>query len=227
MYLILFDCDGTLIDSQLMIAEAMRRGFAKNGLEAPPTPEILGIVGLSLGEAVGRLMRHADAGLVEQVAGSYREAFFELRSDPAYHEPLYDGARKAVRRLGERPDVLLGIATGKSRRGVAAVLETHALDGIFVTIQTSDTHPSKPHPAMIEAGLREAGVEADRCVIVGDTSYDMLMARSAGVTGFGVSWGYHAPDALTEAGAHEVLGHFDALYPALEKRFGWEAVADD
>jgi phosphoglycolate phosphatase len=100
---------------------------------------------------------------------------------------------------------LLGVATGKSDRGLSHCLESHGLAGRFVTLQTADRHPSKPHPSMIEAAMAEAGATAEAVMMIGDTSYDMEMARTAGVTAVGVLWGYHDETELRAAGAHHVV----------------------
>lgn len=107
--------------------------------------------------------------------------------------------------------MLLGVATGKSRRGLSHVLALHGLSNWFDTIQVADDHPSKPHPAMIEAALWETGVEARDAVIIGDTSFDMEMGRAAGIGRLGVAWGYHRTEDLEAAGA-ELLAHsFDEV----------------
>jgi phosphoglycolate phosphatase len=218
MRLIIFDCDGTLVDSQHIIVSAMTRAFARHRLGAPAREAILSIVGLSLPIAVARLMPGAEAEAVEAVSVAYREAFAELRQDPAHNEPMFPGALEAVRELGRRPDVALGVATGKSRRGVATLLERFGIGGHFVTIQTADTHPSKPHPSMILTAIAETGAEPHRTVMIGDTTYDVEMARAAGVGAIGVAWGYHAPIALEAAGAHVIVARCEDLVGAIDRR---------
>lgn len=222
MYLVLFDVDGTLIDSQHMITAAMTRAFVHCGRAAPSRADTLGVVGLSLDIAMARLLGRPEVDdEARALSAAYKDAFFDLRTSAAHQEPLYPGARAALDALAGRDDVLLGLATGKSRRGVRAILDLHDLHGRFVTIQTADENPSKPHPGMILRALAETGVMPERAVIVGDTSYDVEMAEAADVAAIGVSWGYHAPAALTRAGAVTVLHHFDDLVPALTSRFAW------
>lgn len=223
--LIIFDCDGTLVDSQHMIVSAMTTALAQNGISPLPRGRVLDGVGLSLPEAMRRLLPEADDGLVKGLAQSYREAFLELRSQPGHQEPLYDGAREALQRLTNRDDLLLGIATGKARRGINALIEREGFHGYFATIQTADTAPSKPHPAMIEQALIEVGVERSAAVMVGDTTFDIEMARNAGVAGVGVGWGYHPGDALRKAGAHALVDDFDELLDEIERLFGLAARA--
>jgi len=222
LYLVLFDVDGTLIDSQHMIVAAMSRAFAATGRPAPSRAETLSIVGLSLEVAMTRLLGRPEIDDdARALANAYKEAFFDLRSSAAHQEPLYPGAREALDALSARDDVLLGLATGKSRRGVRAILDLHDLHGRFVTVQTADENPSKPHPAMILKALAETGVAPERAVIVGDTTYDVEMAEAAGVAALGVSWGYHADEALTRAGAVRVLAGYEDLVPSLARLFAW------
>jgi len=225
MYLIIFDCDGTLVDSQNMIVAAMDRAFAAHDRKAPPRDKILSIVGLSLDEAFQTLVDGEDDAPIGSLAENYKLAFQALRKDPAYREPLFDGARAAIEALHARDDVLLGIATGKARRGVDAILNMHGLNGRFSTIQTADDAPSKPHPGMIFQAMSETGVEPSRTVVVGDTSYDMAMARAARAHAIGVSWGYHPNGHLEAAGAHEIIDDFAELIPTIAGLVGWGAAA--
>lgn len=214
--LVVFDCDGTLVDSQHMIVAAMNRAFSAHSLSLLPREKVLSIVGLSLEEAVRKLLPQEDGATVSLVKESYRQAFFHLREDPSLHEPLFPGAREALDQLAAREDVLLGVATGKSQRGLRNILELHDLHGHFMTLQTADEHPSKPHPSMMEQAMSDAGVTASQTVIFGDTSYDIVMGRDAGAHAVGVSWGYHDRDELVAYGAPHVLDHFDDLVPYLD-----------
>ncbi|NLH82276.1 MAG: HAD-IA family hydrolase [Phyllobacteriaceae bacterium] len=222
MNLILFDVDGTLVDSQHMIVAAMTRAFADLQLAPPPRAATLSVVGLSLAEAMTRLTGGtADAATVRALGEAYKSAYFDLRSAGDGEEPLYPGARAALDALAARDDVLLGLATGKSHRGIRAVLDLHDLHGRFVTVQCADDHPSKPHPAMVLAALAETGVAPDRAAIVGDTVFDVEMGTAAGILAIGVGWGYHPADRLASAGAVTVLDDYADLSPALARLFGW------
>lgn len=214
MRLILFDVDGTLVDSQQMICAAMAEAYGHHGLVCPPRADVLSIVGLSLERAFEKLANGADhpvASLTEQ----YKNAFFTLRAAGTHEAPLYPGVQETIEQLARRSDVVLGIATGKSRRGVAAMLDKHAFMKSFVTIQTSDTSPSKPHPGMVLQAMAETGIDAADTVVIGDTAFDMEMARAAGASAVGVSWGYHAAGDLRAAGAVTVIDAFAALDAAL------------
>lgn len=223
MKLVLFDCDGTLVDSQHVIVAAMGRAFARAELAMPSREAVLGIVGLSLVEAMQRLGEDDPRFPAERLADLYREAFRELRTEPDFSEPMFPGMRGLIDRLAARDDLLLGIATGKSQRGVAAVLAHHGLEGRFVTIQTADDAPSKPHPAMVLQAMAATGAEPMDTVLIGDTSFDMVMARAAGARAIGVSWGYHAPDLLTQSGAERLATDADELQRAIDEL--WETVA--
>ena len=207
--LVVFDVDGTLVDSQHLIVEAQARAFAEHGLTAPDRREALSVVGLSLPEAFRRLV--GEAGPIAELSESYRKAFRALRLDTAYEEPLFPGMGELVERLHKRGDIRLGIATGKSRRGVEHILEKYGWDGWFATTQTADDAPSKPDPTMLFQAIEEAESEPSRTVMIGDTTYDMLMAVSAGAAAVGVAWGYHPAGALFGAGAVTVVESPDTL----------------
>ena len=217
--LVIFDCDGTLVDSQHVIVAAMELAFAGAGLDRPKRDAVLSIVGLSLPEAMWRMkLAHdiaPDEGLLHRLVEGYKQAFGQLRNDPAHDEPMFPGALEGVQALAEREDIVLGIATGKSRRGVDRLLARFGLEDHFTTIQTADDAPSKPHPAMLVQALQEADVTADAAVMVGDTSFDIEMARGAGMPGLGVAWGYHPVEALEAAGASHIAEDFADLIEAI------------
>jgi len=215
--LVVFDMDGTLIDSQDFIMAAMQRAFGEFGIALPTRQQVLSIVGLSLDEAFARLAPEMDAPGRARAAEKYRAGAVAMRAEGADTAPLYPGARAALDRLHAIDEVLLGVATGKARRGLDHVCAAHDLDGYFVTRQTADAHPSKPHSSMLQTALAETGVEAAQAVMVGDTSFDIEMGRAAGYATIGVTWGYHTPQALREAGADVLIDDFTALGPALTK----------
>lgn len=208
--LILFDFDGTLVDSQANIHRCMAQAFETQGLAAPPPAAVRRVVGLSLELAIARLLAEAEVHHVEALAARYREAFFSLRHTPDYREELFPGAKDALETL-DRPDVCLGIATGKNLRGLRAALERHELQDRFVTLQTPDHSPSKPHPGMVQRALAEIGCDPREAVLIGDTTYDIEMACNAGISSLGVAWGYHPPEELRAAGAHGVVEKFEVL----------------
>lgn len=215
MKLVIFDCDGTLADSQHMIVEAMNEAFRMASLPSPPREDVVRVIGLSLEQAVQNLLPQDLWGRAGQISDDYKHAFHGLRASGLKHEPLFPGMREAVLALAGE-GVHLGIATGKSLRGVRVLLEREGLMEQFVTIQTADMHPSKPNPSMIEAAMIETGARLDETVMIGDTSFDMLMAMNAGVAGIGVSWGYHPVPVLHDAGARVVADNATEMLAAID-----------
>lgn len=202
--LVIFDCDGTLVDSKFAIADAMSSAFAACALPQPEKENVWRIIGLSLEEGIGHLLPAEHGDRIGDVAAAYRSAFFQQRQSRA-PEPVFEGMRECLSALAGGGAVL-GIATGKSRRGLDAVLTALGLAQYFATLQTADRHPGKPDPAMLHAAMAETGMTPGDTVFVGDTSFDMAMAVNAGVTGVGVAWGYHEPGELMAAGAASVVG---------------------
>lgn len=219
MKLVIFDVDGTLVDSQNFIVEAQTRAFAAHGMAPPSREKMLSIVGLSLVQAFIELTGDEEKAVT--LAQAYREAWHVMRLDPNYADALYEGAREAVEALAKRDDLLLGIATGKSVKGVNHMFDEHGWHQHFVTVQTSDHHPSKPHPSMILSALSETGIAPADAVMIGDTSFDMDMARAAGVRRIGVTWGYHDATRLTESGAQHLVQNYDELMALLASGRIW------
>ena len=203
MQLLVFDIDGTLVDSQALILAAQREAFEACGWPVPTRERSLSIVGLSLHEAFTALV--GPDGPVADLAEAYRRAFAGLREDPAQSEPLFPGVADTILALSRRDDVVLGIATGKSRRGVSHLVERQGWGAVFATIQTADDAPSKPHPAMLLQAMVETGHEPHRSTMIGDTTFDVTMAKAAGIASVGVTWGYHPVQALIEAGAGTII----------------------
>ncbi|SLN46514.1 Phosphoglycolate phosphatase [Roseovarius litorisediminis] len=218
--LIIFDVDGTLVDSQNDILGAMTHAFERAGQPVPTRDETLGIVGLSLDVAIPRLAPLLDVSLHAQIVAWYKEAYMDLRAKTGVAEssPLYPHALATLRALHAVPENILGVATGKSRRGLDKLLDGHGLRHMFATQQVADHHPSKPHPSMLRAALSETGIDARDAVMIGDTSFDMEMARAAGIPAIGVSWGYHAADVLSAA--TQIIDDFRQLPACLESL--WE-----
>lgn len=201
--LAVFDCDGTLVDGQASICEAMELAFAGAGLPAPDRHDVRRIVGLSLPQAVRMLAPDADTARQVAAVDGYKQAFRSSRMEGRLEEPLFPGIAELI--VGLRRDGwLLAVATGKSNRGLRSCLAAHGISDHFISLQTADNHPSKPHPAMLEAALAEAEVRSGAAVMIGDTSFDMDMARAAGVRAVGVEWGYHTEAELLDSGAEAV-----------------------
>ena len=213
--LAVFDCDGTLVDSQATICAAVEQGFNACAIVPPGAQAARGIIGLSVVEAMAVLHPDGDHRAHVALADAYKAAFFDLRAQGLAREPLYDGIVEAIADVEAR-GWLLGVATGKSDRGLAHILATHGLGDRFVTLQTADRHPSKPHPSMLEQAMADAGAAPNTTAMIGDTSYDMAMARAAGVRAIGVAWGYHDAALLREAGAEIIATHASELVGLLE-----------
>ena len=207
--LIVFDCDGTLVDSQQLIVEAARQTLLAHALAPREAAAVRAVIGLSLDLALAQLVPDADERTLMGLVATYRARWRLLRTQGVL-EPLFPRAREILGML-DRNGHLLGMATGKSRAGLLEVLDHHGLTALFVSFQTADRHPSKPHPRMLEEAMRETGSAPAETLMVGDTSFDMEMARAAGARAIGVAWGYHPPELLQAAGAELILDHFDQL----------------
>lgn len=213
--LALFDCDGTLVDSQHTIIASMSAAFTALGRPEPAAEQVRRIVGLRLDQAIDALAGGLDGGALEGAVAAYLAAFEVLHADPEHVEPLYDGV-SAVLDILETGGWLLGVATGKSHPGLISTLSRHGMCDRFVTLQTADRAAGKPAPDMVLRALAEAGVAKDRVVVVGDTAHDIGMAANAGAPSVGVGWGYHPLDALVSAGATRTATSFAALPALLE-----------
>lgn len=218
--LAVFDCDGTLVDSGQTIHRALERTFVQHAL-APPAIEVSRrVIGLSLVEAMRALLPDASPDRHVDLADDYKRAFWKLRADDEVDEPLFDGILELLDGL-ESDGWSLAVATGKSDRGLSLCLESHGIHARFVSLQTADRHPSKPHPSMVEQAIAEGGASPETSIVIGDTSFDMEMAINAGATAIGAGWGYHDAEELKAAGAMAVAARpLDVLRLAREHPFG-------
>jgi phosphoglycolate phosphatase len=223
MKLVVLDCDGTIVDSQAGIVLSMVHAFTALEMVPPTRDATLSVVGLSLPEAFAVLAPDADRATRAALAERYKSAFRDLKHDPSESEILFPSAKETIARLAARDDHLLGIATGKSRRGIDRLFDREGWHGSFATIQTADDHPSKPHPSMLQRAMLETDTVPEKTVMVGDTTYDMAMARSAGVTAIGVAWGYHTVADLEGAGAHLIIERFGDLPKAIDDALALES----
>ncbi|HEX2526794.1 MAG TPA: HAD-IA family hydrolase [Geminicoccus sp.] len=215
MRLILFDCDGTLVDSGALIVAAAEDAFVEFG-EAPPDELTLrSAIGLSVAECMEFWRPQMGAEDRAAIGAAFGRHYWKYRANGVHAEPLFPGVLDLLDRLADEPDMLLGIVTGNSRRGLDAILAHHELAERFVTFQTACRHPSKPHPAMVLQALAETGADAASTVVIGDTAFDILMAKAAGALPVGVAWGNHPVERLFEAGAAHVAHHPDQLHPIL------------
>lgn len=215
MRLVVFDLDGTLINSEALIIETVREAFGAVGQAIPTDHAIRSISGITAREAMGILAPGVEEDRIDVILNSYR-THYQQRAGLA-REPLFEGALAALDRLQAQPETILAVATGKGHAGAITLLERHDIIGRFNSIQTPAHNRGKPDPQMIETAMERAGIGREATVMIGDTSHDMKMARAAGVKALGVSWGYHETAELKAAGAHIVIDRMDELVDAIDK----------
>jgi phosphoglycolate phosphatase len=202
--LLIFDWDGTLMDSADKIVSCFSAAAMDIGVPDPGDAAIRNIIGLGLDEALHQLMPDQDMTTRRRVAERYRDYFLGLDRTES---TLFPGVPEGLKQLAEQ-GYLLAIATGKARRGLMRALGETRLAPLFAASRCADEAFSKPHPKMLHDLLDETGVEAARALMVGDTVYDMQMARSAGVDGLGVSYGVHERDRLLEHAPCAIVDSF-------------------
>jgi len=206
MKLVLFDCDGTLVDSGKLIHEVMVRTFVHHGFAEPEYTATKSIIGLTLDTAIARIIGQDEVDeKVLAMTRHYKDLYAPVRSEPEFQEPLFDGIEEMIAALAAREALLMGAVTGKSRRGLDLIVDTHGFKKHFFVSRTADDCPSKPHPAMVLECCRESGVDPADTVVIGDAIYDMMMAKAAGAKAIGVSWGYGGVDDLKAAGADVIV----------------------
>lgn len=213
--LVIFDIDGTLVDSRRLIHEAMLHAYDRCGLDDPGYERIRHVIGLGLRQAFVTLEPDAPVPLLAALESAYVAAFVILRETEAGREPMYPGARELLEDM-RRDGWLLGVATGKSRRGLANIFKLHDLDLLFHAGMCADDGPGKPDPFMVTEQLRVLKIEPHAALMIGDATHDMRMARAAGVRAIGVSWGFGSAAEIFDAGAHEVHHDFSTLRQTLQ-----------
>jgi phosphoglycolate phosphatase len=218
MRLVIFDLDGTLIDSERLIVETVSAAFAAIGEAVPTEAAIRGISGITARYAMGILAPGADAARVDQIMESYR-THYRARAGVA-REPLFEGALAVLDRLEADPETILAVATGKGFKSATTLLENHGIIGRFSSIETPDHNRGKPDPQMIETAMAKVGADRARTVMIGDTVHDMRMAKAAGVKAIGVAWGYHDAEELMAEGADVVISRVDELDGAIGRLLG-------
>jgi phosphoglycolate phosphatase len=209
MRLIIFDIDGTLLDSKAIILASHASAFGKHGLAVPSEAAIMALVGLSQRETF--LALAGEHGPVDGLIGAYQEAVWAFRAAGQHTETLFPGAAELVADLAKRADLRLALATGKGRRGTNLIIEQYGWQGVFASSHTSDENPSKPDPTMLQRAMEIAGVAPMATVMIGDSPFDMQMAVNAGVTPIGVAWGHQPRETLIANGAQAVATDFADL----------------
>ena len=213
--LAVFDCDGTLVDSQHSIIATMTATFERYNHTPPNASSIRRVIGLPLIQCISILLSGSDQVEYDKMAETYKKLFHEERIAGNMNEPLFPGTIETIENLADA-GWLLGVATGKAMRGLKATLEPYDLLKHFITMQTADIAQGKPNPDMLYRAISETGVMASDTVMIGDTTFDIEMACNAGIKSIGVSWGYHPTEELLEAGADRIIGDFHELPLALE-----------
>lgn len=203
--LIVFDWDGTLMDSEIRIVTCMQRAAADTGLPVPTDAAARDVIGLGLAEAVQRVFPLAGPTEIDRLVAAYRHHWLSDEVEPAR---MFDGAQALIEDLHGRGH-LLAVATGKSRRGLDKALDETGLGGFFHASRCADEAFSKPHPRMLQEILVDLGTAPTAAVVVGDTEYDMQMAHNAQVAAVGVAHGVHSAKRLAAYGA---LRCFDDLF---------------
>ncbi len=216
--LVVFDMDGTLVDSIALIEDVMSRAFLACDLPSPAPGAIRGLVGISIEQLMDKLHPGLSDKDLDHLVRTYKQMFMEIsvQGDPAKQTPLFGGAREVLDLLSAQDNTILAVATGKSRRGLNRMFDEHGIRHYFMTSHVADDHPSKPHPSMLEAVLRDTGMDADQAIMIGDTTYDLEMARSAGIKNIGVTWGSHPADRLAPV-ADALVESFDALPASIDQ----------
>lgn len=214
MKLIIFDFDGTLVDSRSLILESHRIVFSEFRLPLPLPADCLSLVGKTLDLILAQLA--GSKAPIRDMVRAYDLLLPQLRANPDFAEKPFDGIADLLRDLSYAPDTVLGMATGHTSVTVAPALAALQWRNFFRTIQAADMAPSKPHPAMLLQALEATGVAPENAIFVGDTTYDMEMARAAKVQSMGVGWGYHRAEQLAAAGAHFVASTVDELRDHLQ-----------
>ncbi len=216
--LIIFDFDGTLVDSRALILESHRIVFSEFRLPAPSPADSLALVGKSLDVLLTQLAG-PEAPILDMVR-AYDLLLPQLRADSAFAEKPFDGVGDLLSELSTASDTVLALATGHRTDTIAPALEELRWTGFFRTIQAADTAPSKPHPAMLFQALAAAGVTPGNAIFIGDTTFDMEMAQAAQLRSIGVGWGYHRTERLLAAGAHRIAQSVDQLRDCIRSAMG-------
>jgi phosphoglycolate phosphatase len=212
--LIIFDWDGTLMDSEAKIVASARAAAHDLALPGLAPERVRNIIGLGLQEASEALFPGRDAGFHARFIECYRHHFLVADQTPM---PLFEGAAETLAALSE-DGYLLAVATGKARRGLNRVMEETGLEHLFGASRCADEAPSKPHPQMLREIMDELGVGGAETVMVGDTEYDLAMARNAGTHAIAVSYGVHACERLLQFAPLTCLDRISELTEWLRDR---------
>ncbi len=214
--LFLFDCDGTILDSVEIIHDSMVRTFREAGYAVPTQQQTRSIIGLTLDLAIARLLMRDIDPEVQTMTARYKQHFHKIYHHPEFSQSLFEGMGALIGSLEVNPRIELGVVTGKSRRGMDAFFDKHGFRDAFKVIRTADDCPSKPHPAMVLECCAEMDIAHSDTVVIGDSVFDMEMAKAAGAQAIGVAWGYNEVALLRAAGADAIAADANELKQMLE-----------
>ena len=216
--LALFDYDGTIVDSAIMIVEGAIAAFRICGLPDPDPKKVRENIGKPLAIALDEYMPPGFNVTPNEISEAYRSWYAEQGRLGLQNEPLYPGVVELLKEL-KTDDWLIGIATNKSRIGLTNGLAKHSLSDMFdITLSTDENIP-KPNPAMAIKAMNDLGVDKENCVMVGDTINDIGLGVNAGIISIGVTWGYNDKNLLTSAGADHLVDDANELSVLMKKLF--------
>lgn len=212
--LVVFDWDGTLMDSTAAIVEAIQGAAADLALPVPDARRASHVIGLGLHDALRHAVPDLDPDRLPDFVDRYRHHY--LRRDADLR--LFAGVREMLAALRGHPSVLVAVATGKSRVGLERAFDSTGLRPMFVASRCADEGLPKPDPWMLNDLCGTLGVDPSATVMVGDTTHDLGMARAAGAHGLGVAWGAHPRDVLEDFGARALFENVESLHAWLLAR---------
>jgi len=205
--LLVFDWDGTLMDSSKKIGNCFKGAATTIGLTLPDPDQVKSYIGLGLDESFSRLYPEIDSQTISQLVNSYRDYWLYLDKTPM---SLFADVESGLRQL-QNAGYLLTVATGKSRRGLDRALQETSLEEVFLYSRCADETRSKPHPQMLLDVLEYTGMHNSRSVMIGDTTFDLEMARNAEMDGLGVGYGSHSKETLSPLSSDQVFDNFTHL----------------
>lgn len=211
--LLVFDWDGTLMDSEARIVSCLAMSLKDMSRAVPPREALLNVIGLGLPEAAQALLPRGDVEGVRQFVDRYRYHFLSDHYEPS---SLFPGALDTLLDL-DAQGYLLAVATGKGRRGLDEALDRTGCRGVFAVTRCADETASKPHPRMLLEVMDVAGVDPADTLMIGDTIFDMQLARNAGTRALAVSYGVQASERLLAEGAIDCIDEIDAILPWLRQ----------
>jgi phosphoglycolate phosphatase len=213
-----FDLDGTLLDSTASIIQGVTECWQACGFPEPDPSEIKKIIGLPWEESISLLLPGSGDAERQRIRNFYSDISREDRVRQARREKLFPGVREMLEKV-ERSGALLAIITSRSGGRLRELLRTQDIETYFTILKTPDNGPGKPNPDLMLQALEETGVEKTNAMMIGDTTFDIQMARNAGSNALGVSWGVHQRNQLLESGADDVVENMDEIFPKLSMTF--------